>query len=377
MITDGGIFLTVDGGKNWKSVYSEEQTKGYWNGHGLEVTTTYGVHVNPKNKDIMYISYTDIGLFKSMDGGKSWKYIAGGMPNKGYGNIFWLEIDPENTNRLYAVTSKTHDMPEDWTFKKDVTTYLGGFSISEDGGETWKKSMNGLPENAMTCVLMDPASSPKSRVLYVTVMGRGVYKSVDGGNKWVAANKGLGPNLNAWRMIYSKGKLYLIVAADLRNKPNCIGAALYSSSDKANTWQKVSIKPEFHYLLDVAVHPTNPDTIYVCGYYGYPELFNKVEHPGGVWRSDDAGKTWKQILDKKYVHGITVDERAPDMIYACYNEDNDQPSDSGVYVSKDKGEKWENIKDFPFRGTHRVIVHPDDINHLYVTTFGGGVLTNK
>jgi len=367
--TFGGNFLTLDGGTTWKGLYSKAIGNDYWASNGLEVTNCFGVHFDPSNKNVLYITYTDAGLWKSLDKGKTWKNISSDIPVY-RGCVFWMEIDPDNANKLYAVTSKINSLPEDGPLRQ-VDAGRGGFVISEDGGETWVKAMDGLPDAPMCCVLVDPNSPADKRVVYVAVMGKGVFKSTDGGYTWIEKNNGLGPNLNAWRMIYSKGKLYLVVT---QSKKSMAGGALYCSVDNGNTWKKVNESRNLAYILDVAIHPKNSEIIYMCGYKGYN---GGTPSPGGVYRSDDAGKTWKRILEKDYIYGLTVDKRSPDLLYATYCEDEDYPKDRGIFISKNRGNTWSKLEGIPFSKPHRVILDPNDVDHLYVTTFGGGVFTNK
>jgi len=65
-----------------------------------------------------------------------------------------------------------------------IAKYRGGVCLSLDGGKTWTKSNAGMEQTAATHILLDATSPVDARVLYVAAFGRGVYKSVDGGNSW-------------------------------------------------------------------------------------------------------------------------------------------------------------------------------------------------
>jgi len=69
----GRTIRTVDGGKTWEGVYSRKMAHGAWSTAGIDVTTCYWVHFDPFESSRMFISYTDIGLFLSEDGGRSWE----------------------------------------------------------------------------------------------------------------------------------------------------------------------------------------------------------------------------------------------------------------------------------------------------------------
>ncbi len=96
---------TKDGGKTWRSAYSVNVGDNQWTTTGLDVTTCYGVHFDPFDPEHLFISYTDIGLFQSRDGGYSWIPSAQGIPNSWVNTTYWLVFDPEVKDRVWAVFS--------------------------------------------------------------------------------------------------------------------------------------------------------------------------------------------------------------------------------------------------------------------------------
>ncbi|OGS22207.1 MAG: hypothetical protein A2252_12385 [Elusimicrobia bacterium RIFOXYA2_FULL_39_19] len=351
------VTRTLDGGKTWEEIYSFNKTGKYACSGGLEVTTCYGVHFDPKNEDRMYITYTDIGLFKSVDRGYSWKYIG----NR-WNTFYWLDIDPDNPERIYAAVSDVHDLPES-KMLQDIGKGSGGILISDDAGETWKRSRKGLPNGVGTCVVIDKKSPKDKRTVYATLCGKGVYKSIDSGNTWTEINNGIGPCMSAWRLVMSGNVLYLGVTRGPGGKTG----ALYKSVNGGQSWEKAV--QSFPWLTDVYVKQNNPNEVYVSCY-------RSGTADGGLYKSVDAGKTFEKILKQNYIYGVTVDEKNPLTIYAAYTNDDNEDEEKGYFVSRDGGKKWENVLT-PFRNTHRVVINPRDSGQLYVTTFGGGVLTNK
>jgi len=73
---------TVDGGRTWDAVYSRKTPDG-WTSTGLDVTTAYGVHFDPFDRKRLFITYTDIGAFRSEDSGTSWLSATEGAPRRG------------------------------------------------------------------------------------------------------------------------------------------------------------------------------------------------------------------------------------------------------------------------------------------------------
>jgi len=181
----GRTMRTNDGGKTWVAQYSRKLDKSGWTTLGLDVTTSYGIHFDPFDSKRQFITYTDIGLFRSEDGGKSWTSSTQGVPKDWMNTTYWLEFDPKIRGRVWSVNSWTHDLPRPKMWRaRGVANYHGGVCRSEDGGKTWIKSNNGMEQTAATHILLDPTSPPDARVLYVAGFGRGIYKSVDGGRNW-------------------------------------------------------------------------------------------------------------------------------------------------------------------------------------------------
>ena len=76
----GRTMRSTDGGETWQAVYSKATAQGTFMTTGIDVTTCYGVHWDPFDSKRMFISYTDIGLFRSEDGGTSWVGATNGVP---------------------------------------------------------------------------------------------------------------------------------------------------------------------------------------------------------------------------------------------------------------------------------------------------------
>src|SRR6266480_5572974 len=175
----GRTMLTTDGGANWNAVYSRKASANGWTTTGLDVTNAYGIHFDPFDPKRKFITYTDIGLFRSEDGGISWNSSTAGVPSEWMNTTYWIVFDPKVRGRMWSVNSYTHDLPRPKMWRHNsVATYKGGVTRSEDGGKTWTKSNGGMEETAATHILLDPTSPTDNRVLYVTGFGRGVYKSV-------------------------------------------------------------------------------------------------------------------------------------------------------------------------------------------------------
>ncbi len=365
----GATMKTTDGGKTWRGVYSKAMPGDTWTTNGIDVTTCYGVHFDPFDARRVFISYTDIGLFGSDDGGQSWASLTRTVPRPWVNTTYWMEFDPEVKGRVWAVASGIHDLPRPKMWRgRALSTYNGGVVVSEDGARTWRVASEALPPTAATHILIDPASPAASRTLYVTGYGRGVFKSADGGKTWALRNEGIaGAEPMAWRLARAKdGVLYLVVAR--RSEDGGYGnegdGALYRSTDGATRWERIALPEGVNGPNGIAIDAADPKRLYLAA-WGRSSPKGAVD--GGIYLSADGGKTWRNVLAKdQHVYDVTADPRDPKTLYACGFE-------SSAWRSVDRGETWQRIRGYNFKWGHRVIPDPRDPKMIYVTTFGGSV----
>ena len=365
----GRTMITTDGGSTWNAVYSKKSRDNGWVSTGLDVTNAYGYHFDPFDHNRQFLSLTDIGLFRSEDGGKSWMSSTKGVPRDWTNTTYWIVFDPKVKGRVWSVNSWTHDLPRPKMWRHTaVSKYRGGVCYSEDGGKTWTKSNDGMEPTAATHIILDPNSPVDARVLYVTGFGKGVYKSVDGGKSWKLKNTGITQQEPfAWRIIEdSKSNLYLLVSR--RSEDGSIGkegdGAFYKSTDGAEHWTPVAMPEGVNAPNGLAIDPENPDRLYLAT---WARATGEHGDGGGIFLSEDAGKTWKQNFDRdRHIYDITIDTRDANIMYATGFE-------SSAWRSTDRGAHWARIPGFNFKWGHRVIPDPADPKKVYITTFGGGV----
>jgi photosystem II stability/assembly factor-like uncharacterized protein len=365
----GRTMQTTDGGATWRAVYSRRVDDTGWTSLGLDVTNSYGIHFDPFDSKRQFITYTDIGLFRSEDGGISWTSSTAGVPSEWMNTTYWIVFDPQVRGRMWSVNSYTHDLPRPKMWRHNsVLTYKGGVCISDDGGKSWTKSNTGMDETASTHILLDPTSPVNARVLYVAGFGRGVYKSLDGGRSWALKNNGITQEEPfAWRLARSSiGTLYVVIAR--RSEDGSIGnagdGALYRSTDGAEHWQPVSLPEGTNGPNGLAIDPRSPDRLYLAA---WARATGEHGDGGGIFLSEDGGKSWKQVLDKdRHIYDVTVDPENSNVLYAAGFE-------SSAWRSADRGLHWSRIPGFNFKWGQRVI--PDPLHHdeVYITTFGGSV----
>ena len=381
---------TTDGGKTWNEIYSEAQSDGTFISRGIDVTTAYSVHFDPFDSNHIAISYTDIGYHHSFNGGKSWLRSAEGVPTEWINTCYDLVFDPEVKGKIWSVWSGMHDFPRGKMTRnpKWKERGMGGVCVSLDGGRTWKPSVDGMgPNSPATSIALDPKSSPGNRTLYASVYSKGVFKSTDDGKTWTLKNKGIEGNTCAFELTLSdNGNLFLTVSATPMHKDGKKGreyysGAVYKSTDGADTWTKLDISDGPIFPNGIAFDPENPDRIYLACWADLQlsDLVGgdvarstggdeNISMPGGIFLSEDGGKTWASIFDKeKYVYDVTTDPYHPGRLYCnTFNQ--------AAYRSDDHGRTWKKIKGYDFHWGQRVIVDRNDPEQVYITTFGSSVL---
>ncbi len=384
---------TIDGGKTWTTIYSTEQPDGSYVSNGLDVTTTYGIHFDPFDKDHLAISYTDIGYHHSYNGGKSWVRSTTGIPVEWRNTCYWMAFDPDVKDKIWSVWSYLHDLPRGkmtrspkWTEK-----WQGGVAISTDGGKSWTPTVEGMGFNSpSTSIVLDKNSPAGNRTLYVSVYGKGVFKSVDDGNTWELRNTGIEKNLAAFELtLQPDGTLFLITSPLPQHKNGEQGremfmGAVYKSTDGAATWVKLNVGDKVLFPNGLTYDPDNLNRLYLGAWSDiYLSDFigaefveatggnQRLDLDGGIWMSEDGGQTWQPVFDKDYyVYDITVDAANKGRVYAnTFNQ--------GAYRSDDYGQTWNKLKDYDFHWGHRVIVDENNPEKVYLTTFGSSVWHGK
>ncbi|MCE5269664.1 hypothetical protein LLH00_00075 [bacterium] len=364
----GRAAVTHDGGRSWIQLYARQLPDSSYASRGLDVTTCYGVHFDPFDPQHMFITYTDIGLFNSFNGGAGWVPSLNGVPEPWWNTCYWLTFDPTVKGRVYSVWGNGHDLPRLKMFRRPgfVERFQGGVAVSEDGGRSWKPSSAGMPENSDCAhILLDPDSPAEARVLYVCATGRGVFKSVDGGASWATANTGLGADLNSWEISrLPDGTLYLIVMRALDDHGRTVPGALYASRDKAASWEKMSLPAGVSGPNSLTFDPTDPKRLYLSC---WPLPVERVEHGGGLLVSEDGGATWSRIFrEDAHVYAAAVDPDDPNVIVI-------NTFDSAAFRSQDRGRSWTRLGGYDFKWGQRPVFDPHHKGMLYLTTFGGSV----
>ena len=101
----GRVFKTSNGGETWQQVYTNKVSDGFWKSRGIQVTTGYMVAVDPFDSLRMFLAETDIGLMKSLDGGKSWTSTTknNGIPRSWDHNTYCIVFDKDIKGKMLSL----------------------------------------------------------------------------------------------------------------------------------------------------------------------------------------------------------------------------------------------------------------------------------
>lgn len=285
-----GIYKTTDQGKTWKNL-------------GLEESGQIGaVKVHPENPDLVYVAALghpfgkndQRGVFRSEDGGDTWENILFASDSTG---AIDLEFNPEDPNEIYAVMWRAERKP--WTIISGADTENGLYK-STDGGDSWNKLANGLPNglSGKMDLAVTPAD-PNRIYLLVEAPGneQGLYRSDDRGESWIQTSDK--------EEIMSRPFYFTNITAHPKN-PDMVyvgNVRYWVSTDAGETFER---RPVTHAdVHDLWINPENPK-IQVQG------------NDGGATVTLDGGKTWSTQLNQPTaeLYQIYVDDQVPYWLYA-------------------------------------------------------------
>ncbi|TRY33208.1 VPS10 domain-containing protein [Aliiglaciecola sp. M165] len=346
-VGSGGVWKTENGGITWKPIFDKQA-----------VFSTGDVTIDPSNSNIIWVgtgennggrhlSFGD-GVYRSLDGGETWK----NMGLKQSEHISDIIVHPTDSNTV-------------WVSSQGPLWSKGGqrgLFKTTDGGNTWENVLETDQWTGVTSLVIDPRNPDKlyaatwqrQRTLpaYVgTGPGSAIHTSDDGGNTWLKLTEGL-PKTDM-------GKIGLAIS---HINPDVVYAGielnqrkggLYRSANQGASWTKMSDEVGGgtgpHYYQEIFADPHRFDRIYMASNYSK--------------YSDDGGKTWTPV-NVKYKH---VDDHA----MAFHPTDKDFlliGSDGGVYETQDGMEKWRFISNMPITQFYKIAV--DDSKPFYYV-YGG------
>jgi uncharacterized repeat protein (TIGR01451 family) len=310
---DGTIILGAAQGGIW----TYDATTKTWTSRTPDANTQSvgALAVAPSNDKIVYMgsgegalsgdSYYGDGVYKSTDGGLTWNNVSGDIFD-GQSSTD-IVVDPANPNHLYLSTVRGRG-----GVRRTSHPAQSQFGVweSTDGGAHWTLRKGTTDElHGATDLIADPQNF---KVLWASFWGDGIYRSTDGGLTWSSALGNLpagnyleGGTRFSLGISHPAGAAHATVYSgfdyfDLSGTYH--RSQVYKTTDDGTTWTKLPTGSGTNSILDycgtqcfydneVKPDPTDPNTVYVEGSYGY----NFSPQSGGIWRSKDGGQTWRSV----------------------------------------------------------------------------------
>ncbi len=186
---------------------------------------------------------------------------------------------------------------------------------------------------------------------YFGAVGGGLWKTTDGGTTWKPVTDGqiTSSSVGAVAVAPSNPDVVYIGMGETPLRGNIMqGDGVYRSTDAGKTWKHLGLK-DTQAIGRIRVHPQNPDIVWVAA-FGHPAGPNAER---GVFKSEDGGKTWRRVLyrnDRAGAVDLTLDSKRPEVLYASLWEAYRKPwqmssggEGSGLFKSTDGGETWKEI----------------------------------
>jgi photosystem II stability/assembly factor-like uncharacterized protein len=342
-----GIYKSLDGGKSWKKL-------------GLEKTRhIHRIIIDPQNPHTVYVGaigspwgeHPERGVYKTTDGGATWSLVLAVDSKTGCAD---LVMDPSNPNKLIAAMWEHRRHP--WTFKSGGPG--SGLHVTYDGGKTWKKitTKEGLPEGELGRIGL-AISRSKPEVVYALVESKknALYRSDDGGEKWTKVNEK--EEIGDRPFYYSE----IYVDTKNENRLYTIFSVVNVSEDGGKSFRSLlpysGVHPDHHAWW---IHPEDPS-------------FMIDGNDGGVNITRDMGKTWfyaENIPVGQFYH-INVDMSQP---YNVYGGLQDNGSYVGpAYVWRSSGIRNSYWQEVFFGDGFDVAPDPDNSRYGYAMSQGGNL----
>ncbi|WP_460190620.1 VPS10 domain-containing protein [Urechidicola sp. KH5] len=320
----------------------------------------------PGKPNLYYFGATGGGVWKTVNGGRSWQNISDGFFGGSIGAISVAKSDP---NVIYVGGGEK-------TVRGNVSSGYGMFK-SVDAGQTWKSI--GLPKSRHISRIAIHPSNPD--IVYAAVLGnlykptedRGVYKSTDGGLTWSkilfsdtqagAVDLQLDPTNP--RILYAS--TWRIQRTPYSLSSGGDGSALFKSTDSGATWTEISTNEGFAKgtlgIIGVAVSPLNNQRVWAM-------VENKEE--GGLYRSEDGGTTWKKVNSERklrqrawYYTRVYADTEDVDKVYVL----------NVRYHQSDDGGKSFSDHVAPHGDHHDLWIDPNNSERMIIGDDGGAQVT--
>ena len=336
-----GVYRSTDAGKTWAHL-------------GLERTRNIGkVRVHPEDPDTVYVaalghahgSNTERGVFRSRDGGKTWKRVLYRNENAGAIDI---SMDPNNPRILYATIWEAVRRPHELVSGGPGS----GIFRSTDAGDTWTdiSHARGLPKGILGKIGIAASPAKSGRVFAIVEAENGaVFRSDDGGDSWERGSEDRNLRQRAW--------YYNHIYADPKDAETAwvLNVDAWRSNDGGKTFVQMSIPHGDHH--DLWIDPDDPNRMIEGNDGGGVVTFNGGESWSGVYNQPTA----------EFYH-VTTDMNTPYRIYGCQQDNTSMSIPSRAQIAGVTA-----ADNFAVGGGEagHIAVRPDDPDVVYAGEYQG------
>ncbi len=295
-----GVFKSVDGGKTWAK-----------SSNGLGDFWINSMAIDPINPLIVYAGTYNDEIYKSTDGGENWYHSSDGIQD--HSVIYTIAIDPYNTDIIYIGT-RDLDVP-DYPFE-------GVLYRSTNEGISWTPVLKNVGDPDLHDWAYDIVVNPKDHCMVFAAMHlSGAYRSTNCGDTW-SSLYGNGLNDNS-------GRALVIKPSGTSNDGLYLGTwhrnGVYKSTDNGITWIQEPLNAKI-YNMDMDLE--QPKVIYVAAY-----LYLDYDY-GGIIKTTDAGLTWSYMgLASNLMYTVMVNPTIHTQIFAG-------TAGNGIFRSDQSGSGW-------------------------------------
>ena len=332
---------------------------------------TVGAAGIPSQPNVFFIGVNNGGVWKTTDAGRTWQPIFDDQPT---GSIGDLAVAPSDPNIIYAGSG------EGLPLRPDLSVGDGVYK-STDGGKTWR-NMGLRDGQQIGGIIVDPKNPNR---VFVAVCGhpfgpnqeRGVYRSLDGGTTWQRVLY-KDENTGAIQVEFDPTNPQILYADlyEVRHGPWENGqwqgpnSGLYKSTDGGATWrQLLKGLPTFEQGLGrigFGIAHSNPQIIYAT--------VDANQQTGGIYRSDDAGESWRKVSNDQRTWGrgsdfaeIRPHPKNPEIVFVA---------NTASYKSTDGGKTWVGFKGAPGGDDyHRIWINPEQPDIMLFASDQGATIT--